>query len=474
MKSDKIKKPGLVYNLWWHFAVFSFVIILILWLLQIIFFNGYYESMKIREAEKLGNELTLSYNSTNVSDIPSHGMFRHGMIVRNINPDGSGNVPDRMINEPRMRGHLEKRNLDIYIDKLNKSGKNHIVEIMTDDFRETNKNIVYLSKITDEKGKLHSYILIQTPLTPTDTTVRVLKSQLIIVSLIIVLISILISFFLARNLSRPIIKIKDASLKMSSGDFKVRFEEGGYREIDELAGALNYTAAELSKNEALRRDLIANVSHDLRTPLTIIKSYGEMIIDISGENRAKREEHVNVIINEADRLSLLVNDILDLSKIESGTLELEMKEFNISEAVMKVCEQFNGAASFKGYDFNISVEDNLTVIGNDARITQVIYNLVNNAVNYTGEDKKIFIRLYDNKSTVRFEVTDTGSGISEEDKKRVWERYYRASKNNKRETSGSGIGLAIVKNILSLHKADFGVESEKGSGSTFWFELIKA
>jgi len=474
LKSDKIKKPGLVYNLWWHFAVFSFVIILILWLLQIIFFNGYYESMKIREAEKLGNELTLSYNSTNVSDIPSHGIFRHGMIVRNINPDGSGNVPDRMINEPRMRGHLEKRNLDIYIDKLNKSGKNHIVEIMTDDFRETNKNIVYLSKITDEKGKLHSYILIQTPLTPTDATVRVLKSQLIIVSLIIVLISILISFFLARNLSRPIIKIKDASLKMSSGDFKVRFEEGGYREIDELAGALNYTAAELSKNEALRRDLIANVSHDLRTPLTIIKSYGEMIIDISGENRAKREEHVNVIINEADRLSLLVNDILDLSKIESGTLELEMKEFNISEAVMKVCEQFNGAASFEGYDFNISIEDNLTVTGNDARITQVIYNLVNNAVNYTGEDKKIFIRLYDNKSTVRFEVTDTGSGISEEDKKRVWERYYRASKNNKRETSGSGIGLAIVKNILSLHKADFGVESEKGSGSTFWFELIKA
>ncbi len=451
--------------------MFSMAIIITLWLLQIIFFNGYYETMKIRETEKLGNELALLYNSANVSDIPSQGMFRHGMIVRNINLDGSGLYPDRMINEPRMRERFGNRNLKTYIEKLNSSDKNHIVEIMADDFREVNKNIVYLSKVFDENGKLHSYLLIQTPLTPTDATVRVLKSQLIIVSVAIILISILISFFLAKKISEPIIKIKDTSLELSSGNYSVNFEEGGYREIDELASVLNYTAEELSKNEKLRRDLIANVSHDLRTPLTIIKSYGEMIIDISGDNKEKREEHLNVIISEADRLSLLVNDILDLSKIESGETELCMEEFNISASVKKVYEQFKVLSKYENYDFVLSVEENLKTMGNEARITQVIYNLVNNAVNYTGEDKKVCISLYAKENKVRFEVTDTGEGISEEDKKRVWERYYRASKNNKREILGSGIGLAIVKNILILHNADYGVISEKGKGSTFWFEL---
>ncbi len=451
--------------------MFSMVIIITLWLLQIIFFNGYYETMKIKETEKLGDELALLYTSDNVSDIPAQGMFRHGMIVKNINLDGSGAYPDRMINEPRMREHFEKRNLQAYIEKLNKSGKNHIVEIITDDFRGNNKNIVYLSRVVDEKGTLHSYLLIQAPLTSTDATVRVLKSQLIIVSVVIILISILISFFLAKKISGPIIKIKDTSLKLSSGNYSVNFEEGGYREIDELAGVLNYTAEELSRNEALRRDLIANVSHDLRTPLTIIKSYGEMVIDISGDNKEKREEHLNVIIKEADRLSLLVNDILDLSKIESGGVVMEMGEFDISSAVKKVYEQFKVFSQYENYDFILSVEENLKATGNEARITQVIYNLVNNAVNYTGEDKKVYINLYAKEDKIRFEVTDTGKGISEEDKKRVWERYYRASKNNTREISGSGIGLAIVKNILTLHKADYGVISEKEKGSTFWFEL---
>ncbi len=454
--------------------MFSMVIIITLWLLQIIFFNGYYETMKIKEAEKLGNELASTYTPSNVSEIPLQGMFRHGMIVRNINLDGSGTYPDRMINEPRIRERIDKRNLKTYIEKLNESGKNHIVEIMTDDFRETNKNIVYLSKVVDESGNLHSYLLIQTPLTPTDATVRVLKSQLIIVSFAIILISILISFFLAKKISKPIIKIKDTSLKLSSGNYSINFEEGGYREIDELANVLNHTARELSKNEALRRDLIANVSHDLRTPLTIIKSYGEMIIDISGDIKEKREEHLNVIIKEADRLSLLVSDILDLSKIESGTIELDMAEFDICALVKKVYEQFKVLSQYENYNFELSVREGLKAFGNEARITQVIYNLVNNAVNYTGEDKKVTIRLFSNGDAIRFEVSDTGKGISEEDKERVWDRYYRASRNNKREISGSGIGLAIVKNILTLHNANYGVISEKGKGSTFWFELTQS
>ena len=471
MKFKSYKNQGLLHRLWRCFAMFSMAIILTLWLLQIFFFNQYYESMKIRETEKLGNELSVLYTSNNVSEIPIQGIFRHGMMVRNINPDGSVIYPGRIPDNPGMRERTENKRNRTFIEKLNNSGKNHIVEIVTDDFRGNSKNIVYLSKVKDSSGNLHSYLLIQSPLTSTDTTVRVLKSQLIIVSCAIILISILISFFLAKRLSAPIIKVKDTALLLSEGEYSVKFEEGDYREINELAAVLNHTASELSKNEKLRRDLIANVSHDLRTPLTIIKSYGEMIIDISGENKEKREEHINVIIKEADRLSALVSDILDLSKIESGSVELNVEKFDISKTVKKICDQFKLSPQYTDYNFSFEADKIPDVLGNEARITQVIYNLINNAVNYTGEDKMVFIKLLSKENKVRFEVTDTGKGISKEDKIRVWERYYRASANNKREISGTGIGLAIVKNILNLHNAEYGVISEKGKGSTFWFEL---
>lgn len=459
--------------MWRYFAMFSCTIIVILWLLQIIFFNAYYETMKINESESLGNEISQAYNSKNVSDIPPQGVFRHGMIIRSVSPDGNyhGFGVDRR--EPKQREKRERQNLSLYIEKLNNSGKNHIVEIKTEEGRGFGKNVLYLSKIFDSDGNISSYLCIQTPLTPTDATVNVLKSQLLIVSVLIILISFILSYYLSKRMAEPIVKIKDSSLELSKGNYSVFFEGGDYREINELSSVLNYTARELSKNEELRRDLIANVSHDLKTPLTIIKSYAEMIIDISGDNKQKREEHLGVIVKESDRLTELVNDILDLSKIEAGTETFEMDKFDIASTVKRVYEKFKVFSEYKNYDFSLECPENLDAYGNELRINQVIYNLIGNAVNYTGDDNHVGIKLFEKENKIRFEVSDTGRGISEEDKKRVWDRYYKSSKTNKREATGSGIGLAIVKNILLYHNADFGVESEINKGSTFWFELEK-
>lgn len=446
-------------------------------MLQITFFNTYYETMKFNETESIGNEIAASYSVDNVSEIPPQGLFRKGMIIRRLSTDGYYMESEFVKRDRRLM--IENERLSEYIDRLNESDKNYLIEIISDNFRGSdnmpgiNRNIIYISKVADESGKTDSYLYIMTPLSPTDATVNVLKSQLILVTVIIVIISFLLSFFLARRLSKPIVRIKDSALKLSEGEYDVVFESGDYQEINELSNVLNYTAKELSKNEELRRDLIANVSHDLKTPLTIIKSYAEMITDISGDNKEKREEHLKVIVKETDRLTDLVNDILDLSKMEANTVELEMKEFDIAKTVKKIYEGFKVFSEYKNYNFTLECDDSLIVLGNEGRITQVIYNLIGNAVNYTGEDLKVDIRLFGNDDKVRFEVRDTGKGISKEDMPRVWDRYYKASKTNTREVNGSGIGLAIVKNVLKLHNADFGAESELNKGSAFWFEMNK-
>jgi hypothetical protein len=150
----------------------------------------------------------------------------------------------------------------------------------------------------------------------------------------------------------------------------------------------------------LRRDLIANVSHDLKTPLTIIKSYAEMIIDISGDNKGKREEHLGVIIKESDRLTELVNDILDLSKIEAKIEKFEMKEFDIADTLRRVYEKFQVFSECKKINFNLICPDSLMAIGNEVRINQVMYNLIGNAVNYTGPDNFVEVKLFEKEETV--------------------------------------------------------------------------
>lgn len=489
-KAAKKRSVSMRAHIWMYFCTFAIVIMLILWMLQIIFLNAFFKSMKLRELEKIGNEICEQYelNDDNFYEFWFEHSFNSGTFANIISESGNvsegypyqhpndrsenddGKIPgNRFKARPNAVPFFNEKNFEHFISsvKTSPSGKTSYIETSSDNRAQFAVYGSYMGTLNGEK----MYLYLSSPVERTDATRKVLQTQLIIVSTISIFLASILAYFIARRLSKPIEKITESARMLAGGDYGVSFEKGSYVEINELAETLNHTSKELSKTENLRRDLISNISHDLKTPLTIIKSYAEMIRDLSGENAEKRNKHTGVIIDETNRLSLLVNDLLDLSRIQSGTMAMDIKPFDINQTVKSMMSGFDYYCENEGYNLSVKASASKKALGDERRIEQVIYNLIGNAINYTGDDKSVFITVSDAGSKVRFTVRDTGKGIPKDELELVWDKYYKSANTHRRQEVGSGIGLSIVKNILCAHNARFGVISSEGEGSEFWFEL---
>ena len=333
--------------------------------------------------------------------------------------------------------------------------------------QERIESVIYVNVVSIDGNE--RILFVNAQLTPVDATVNTLRAELVWITVIMIVLSLGIALLISRKVSRSLIGLNASAKEMAGGNFDVHFDGTDYREVAELSDTLNMTARELGKSERLRRELIANVSHDLRTPLTMIIAYAEVMRDLPGENSP---ENVQVVIDEAERLTNLVNDMLDISKLQAGVLEKNATVYNLTESIQSVFARYNKLKEQDGYKIDFSYDQMVMVEADEYKIFQVIYNLVNNAINYTGDDKQIWVRqIVREDGYVRIEVTDSGEGIAPEALPYVWDRYYKVDKTHKRAVMGTGLGLSIVKNILELHDARYGVESEVGKGSTFWFEL---
>ena len=315
----------------------------------------------------------------------------------------------------------------------------------------------------------YEYILmINSFISPVNATVSTIRKQLIYVTIIMIILAFALAVFIARKIASPIIKMNEHAKALAGSSEAITFEEKGYKEIAELADTLSYASNELTKTEGFRRELIANVSHDLRTPLTLISGYAEMMRDLPGENNP---ENTQVIIDEANRLTALVNDMLDLSKLQAGTQKIEKKVYNFTQNVKETMNRYIALTEKEGYHISFEYDDEVEIEADELKMSQVVYNLINNAINYSGENKIVAVhqKIVDNK--VRIEVIDSGEGIPQENIPYIWDRYYKVDKTHKRAMIGTGLGLSIVRNILEAHHATYGVESELHKGSTFWFEI---
>jgi signal transduction histidine kinase len=270
------------------------------------------------------------------------------------------------------------------------------------------------------------------------------------------------------------VKLKDTASLMSKGEYDVTFDtDSKIEEIDELASTLNQACKELSLKDEVRREFLANVSHDLKTPLTMIKAYAEMVRDLTYKDDQKREDNLNTIIDETERLNLLVEDILNLSKIQSDVDTLMLEDFDLNKMILDILNKFRYLEEKQGYHFIYENKNKMMITADKRKLEQVIYNLIGNAVNYVGEDKQVIVEVKEDKNHYKVSVIDHGKGIDQEEIKFIWDKYYKVDKTHKRNIVGTGLGLSIVKNILLKHNFEYGVVSKKKQGSSFYFVVPK-
>ena len=316
------------------------------------------------------------------------------------------------------------------------------------------------------------YLFINSNLEPMESVVQFIFSQFFYIALIVIAIAFVVSFVLARRISSPIVRMRKEAIKLADQNYDLELPDKSFTEISELATSLDDAAKKLSTVNELRKDLVANVSHDIKTPLTMIKAYAEMIRDISGDDKEKREEHIDVILKESDYLNKLVTDMQELSKMEAGYIELNRSNFDLKDETENVLSLLDRIIRDKKIEIIPNLV-NVVVYADQLKISQVIYNFILNAIKHSPDGTRIEINIFDSEDDVRFEVKDYGTGISEKDLPYIWNRYYKIDKGFHRSLESSGLGLAIVKAILEAHHAKYGVESKLGEGSLFYFALSK-
>lgn len=423
-------------------------------------------------------------------------------IATQIRMDG---LPDRYKDNPSDFFLFLASEYDVRVCMLNESGevilpKEPYWENLPDDGAEglalTKTFATLIEKIAEENGRavvfqgmgeyvygskivlsgVEGYLYVGQSLELMQTALARMNVWTVLTAVFVFVLTFTVSAAVSGWLTKPLSEMTEKAHRLAQGDFNVDFHGADYgREMVELADTLNFARDELSKTDRMQKELIANVSHDFKTPLTMIKAYASMIIEISGENPEKRNKHAQVIVDEADRLASLVNDVLDLSKIRSGIETLTLQEFDLSACVHEILDRFAYLKETQGYKLVADVEEGLYTRADEIKIGQVLYNLIGNAVNYTGEDRTVYVRLKkEQDGALRFSVTDTGKGIKSEEIGEIWDRYYRSSETHKRPVQGTGLGLSIVKTILERHGLQFGVDSEVGKGSTFYVLFLSA
>lgn len=455
------QKNSLLNKIWIYLIIFSASIMGFLWFFQVLFLDAYYEYVKTNEVKKVATNIINNYDEYNIKEILDNYSFQENVCIdvvyKNMEIYSSNNLNRGCIG-------LNSKNKNVMEDKIEFQNSDDTIKLYKYINREfKNKIVMYAIKLDED-----TYVYINSSVEILSSTTNILGSQLIYVTILVLILSLIISYFISKVISKPIIKINESAKKMASGDYKTKFEiDENIKELNELVDTLNETCNELSKTDEVRRELLANVSHDLKTPLTMIKAYSEMIKDISYDDKEKTFEYLNTIIDETNRLNLLVNDILDLSKLQSNIDDLNIQKNDINELIKNIVDHFKYS--------DVSIEYNgipNTIVEIDKKkIEQVIYNLISNAINYVGEDNKIIVNLTKEKEYYLIEVIDHGSGINEKDLEFIWDKYYKTDKTHNRNTIGTGLGLSIVKNILEQHKFEYGVKSKKNKGTTFYFKI---
>lgn len=486
----KFNTKSLGVKLWACFALFAAAIFAVLWLCQTVFLQTFYDRMVIRNIQAAAEQIAAQRSQEDFGDWLDDLAYENSLLI--FLTDTQGNVlystdehsgayrgeaaaedargnpyhpSNEVLNWQIGAGHHLNLPPDFssFMDRLNSSENGTIGYQLTD-----GSTYIYGTRLQAANGEQILYI--SAALEAVGATVSILRTQLVWITGAALLLAFGIALLISRRFAKPVAALDAQARKMAEGGGLDGVEKGFCSELDGLADTLYQTAAALNKAEQSHREFLANISHDLRTPLTMIRGYAEMVRDISWEDETQREDDLGIIIREANRLTELVNDILELTALQSQTQAPQYGEVDLSATAQDVIRQFTPLCEQRGCVIKSELEPGQFVRGDIVQLSRVLYNLIDNAISHAGEPQIVHVSLKRVGQTARVEVRDHGEGIPPEEIPYVWERYF-ASKQRKSKREHSGLGLAISKEILSGHGAKFGVDSVIGQGSCFWFEV---
>jgi len=487
----KTKPKSFKLKLWLYFVLFTAIIFSVLWLLQTVFFQSFYNAMLINNTKEAAEKIISRSGEEGINDYIDQLTHDNNILVFITDEEGKLLYSSDAFNEPhnkmrRSDGKPDKvmipentgtgemrldflrmlpERYDSFLDKL-KQSENGTAEYSTESlyvygtyieyYHQTSRAVLYVSTSIDTVGP----------------SVTIISIQLVWVTVLSVLIGFVLSWFIARRFARPVDNLTEKAGLLGEEAYRADFKKGFCSELDELSAVLDSTNEKLIQAKDFQLELMANVSHDLRTPLTMIRGYAEMVQDISWNDEQQCKSDLAVIIRETDRLTALVNEILEYSELKTEEKCQESDPVDISGMLERICETFEILYKPEGLTVEKSILSGITVMGSTARLERAVYNLLDNAVRHTGDSKKVKVSLTEEGQQAVIAVTDYGSGISAEEQEHIWDRYYTSRQRGGKGTSG--LGLAIVKEIVELHGGQCRVHSQQGEGSSFMIILQKA
>lgn len=326
----------------------------------------------------------------------------------------------------------------------------------------SNENIMSISMPLKKGDNIQGVLRFVSSLNKIDNHIRSIAFYFMIVAIIVIIISSIISLIISRKLTRPLKEITEGAELFASGKLKEKIIKSSDDEFGKLADTLNYMAQEILKNEKLKTEFIASISHELRTPLTSIKGWTIALSLCDPNNKAEFEDGLKIIEEETDRLSNLVEELLDFSKLSSGKITLKKDYVNIHELLIYLQKQLQPRASKDNIHLSLECKNKIPNIYADInRLKQAFMNILDNALKFTSSNGEVKITLSSNKDNVIISIKDNGCGIPLDDLPRVTEKFYKGQ-NSK---SKNGIGLSICSEIIALHNGNLQILSEENKGT---------
>jgi len=441
---------GIRKKLFISYLIIGLIILSMFWLTQVVFINKIYSYYKINQLKNYSEKIVEAINNNDEMLISE--------LIDKSNAQVVAMTQNNIIIAGNNRGY--GRGLGIPEVLLHPINTVKVVK-----YEHPFLHIEYLSIVRPflYNGKPATLIM-SIPIAAINDSVNLFKQVFWRIFVVTIAAILFVSIYMSKKFTRPIQILKNAAHQIASGNLDVKINYKEDDELGDLAKSMNTMVKQLSITDKFRKDLIANISHDLKTPLGLIRGYSEMLLDYYGDDKEKREKYLNTVIKETERMSKLVDDVLQLSKLQSGMVEIKEEPIDLEKLIFETLDIFE----IQILEKNIEVKLNnlkLKVIADREMIKRAIINIISNAIASMENGGILTITAEPQDKEILIKVSDTGCGIPQKDLEHIFDRYYKGNK------SGTGLGLAIVKEILTLHGSKYGIESQEGVGTTFYFTL---